>query len=211
MSITNYADLQTSVADWMHRTDLSAKIPDFIRLAESNINRDLNLQPGELELAMTATVANRYMPLPSDFGSPLAMWLTTYQPRQEIIYRRPTDIILGIGSSMPRYWTVDGTNIALDSNPDFAYTFTFRYSPVLNIATVVNWLITNYPGVYLYASLIQGAIYIRDSDALANWQTFYADELQKVKDKLARTDALSTLFVDKAIRNHTVAGAIFAG
>jgi len=43
MSIATYSELQTAVADWMHRTDLTAKIPDFITLAESRINAPSSL------------------------------------------------------------------------------------------------------------------------------------------------------------------------
>lgn len=39
MSIETYGELKTAVADWSHRSDLTARIPDFIRLAENDFNR----------------------------------------------------------------------------------------------------------------------------------------------------------------------------
>lgn len=47
MSLTNYADLQTSVATWLQRTDLTATLPDFITLFESFANRTLRVRQQE--------------------------------------------------------------------------------------------------------------------------------------------------------------------
>lgn len=34
MAISNYTELQTAVANWLDRDDLSARIPEFIGLCE---------------------------------------------------------------------------------------------------------------------------------------------------------------------------------
>jgi hypothetical protein len=39
MSITTYSELQTAVANWLKRSDLTATIPDFIRLAKCASSR----------------------------------------------------------------------------------------------------------------------------------------------------------------------------
>ena len=39
MAITSYSDLQTSVANYLGRTDLTSIIPDFIDFAEAQIGR----------------------------------------------------------------------------------------------------------------------------------------------------------------------------
>ena len=44
MALANYADLTASVANWLNRTDLTAIIPDFVAMAESDISRDLRLR-----------------------------------------------------------------------------------------------------------------------------------------------------------------------
>ena len=41
MAITNYTNLQTTIADFLNRDDLSAVIPTFIQLCEANINRNV--------------------------------------------------------------------------------------------------------------------------------------------------------------------------
>ena len=37
MALTTYAELKTSVGDWLNRTDLAAAISDFVSLAEAQI------------------------------------------------------------------------------------------------------------------------------------------------------------------------------
>ena len=43
-AFTSYANLQTNIADYLARSDLTAKIPMFISLAEKRLNRDLRLR-----------------------------------------------------------------------------------------------------------------------------------------------------------------------
>jgi len=40
MAIGTYAELQTAVANWLDRSDLTDRIQEFIDLAEARINRN---------------------------------------------------------------------------------------------------------------------------------------------------------------------------
>jgi hypothetical protein len=39
MAINNYTELVAAIAEWLARDDLTARIPDFVTLAEAKINR----------------------------------------------------------------------------------------------------------------------------------------------------------------------------
>jgi hypothetical protein len=41
MSLLSYSDLLGAVAEYLARDDLTARIPDFIKLAEAKFNRSL--------------------------------------------------------------------------------------------------------------------------------------------------------------------------
>ena len=43
MAIGTYAELQTAVANWLDRDDLTDRIPEFIALAEAKMNRNLRI------------------------------------------------------------------------------------------------------------------------------------------------------------------------
>lgn len=61
----NYENLKTSVADWLHRTDLEDVIPTFVMLAESRINRDIRVFDMEKELS--GDMDDFDIELPSDY------------------------------------------------------------------------------------------------------------------------------------------------
>jgi len=47
MAISTYSELQTAVANWLDRDDLTDRIPEFIALAEARFNRVLRLRSME--------------------------------------------------------------------------------------------------------------------------------------------------------------------
>lgn len=53
MSIKNYGELKAAVADWIDRTDLTDKIGDFIRMAETEVYRDLRVRDNEFSITLT--------------------------------------------------------------------------------------------------------------------------------------------------------------
>jgi len=47
MAIGNYSELNTAVANWLNRDDLTDRIPEFIVLAEARFNRVLRIRAME--------------------------------------------------------------------------------------------------------------------------------------------------------------------
>lgn len=174
MSITTYAELVTALdgaSGYLHRTDLTAKIPDFIRLAESKINRKLRLLLQEQESTLTATIGSRLMAVPTRFGTPIALWLETYQPREEMIYVNPEALEVTQSAAASDYYTVDGSNIATENPADIAYTYTLRYLTTFDLATTLtNTVLTDYPDVYIYGALAESVSWTQQFDLLAVWQ-----------------------------------------
>ena len=66
MAFSNYTELQTSVADWLDRDDLTARIPDFITLAEARFNRLLRIRSMETEAEQVTVAGTRSYSLPTD-------------------------------------------------------------------------------------------------------------------------------------------------
>lgn len=166
MAITNYTELQAAVASWHHR-DVT-QIPDFIALAEVRINNLFESRLAEIDTTLTATIASRYIALPSGFKSAYGLWLTTYLPRDEIQYRLPEVLNVDDNSSgQPDYYTIDGSNLAFNRKADIAYTYTLRYKSKFDIAsTVTNDVLTTYPDVYLFASLVEACLFSRDDPTI---------------------------------------------
>ena len=47
MSLDTYSNLQTSIANFLARDDLTTNIPDFISLAEARMSRELDTRSQE--------------------------------------------------------------------------------------------------------------------------------------------------------------------
>ena len=65
MTINTYATLQTAVADFLNRADLTATVPTFIALAEAGIDRDL--RHWKMENRSVAEINSQYSQVPTDW------------------------------------------------------------------------------------------------------------------------------------------------
>ena len=67
MALANYTDLLASVASYLHRSDLTANIPDFVVLAEARISRDLRIRKQITTTNLTSVAGTKTLALPSDW------------------------------------------------------------------------------------------------------------------------------------------------
>ena len=78
MALSTYAQLQTSIGDWLNRSDLTATIPDFIALAEAQIERTLRTR--QMIVRDTLTFSTEYGSIPADFLETKSLKLTSTNP-----------------------------------------------------------------------------------------------------------------------------------
>ena len=200
MAVTTYAELVTALdgaTGYLHRSDLTAKIPDFIRLCEADLASDLRLLLAETETTLTATIGSRLMAVPARFGTPLALWCTTYSPRLQLTFRDSVDLPVTENNSPSDYYTVDGAYIATEHPADSAHTYTLRYMPKWDLAaTLTNTVLTNWPGAYLYGTLIASMGYTRDMSQQQLWQSKYNEAIAKAMRDTVRTKGKAALRCD---------------
>ena len=65
MALTTYAELKASIADFLNRDDLTSAIPDFITLAEADMQR--RVKHWRQEKRSTAELDTQYSAIPADF------------------------------------------------------------------------------------------------------------------------------------------------
>ena len=65
MSISNYSELKSAIADWLLRTDLTSVIPSFISMAEAQISRDV--RDRRMVKRATAEIDTEYSQIPADW------------------------------------------------------------------------------------------------------------------------------------------------
>jgi hypothetical protein len=203
MSIATYAELQAAAANWLVRTDLTARIPEFITLAEARLNRVLRARLAEVEGVLTATVGARTIPLPADFAEPLAFWIVRETRRREMRLVEPSLMDTSTSPGEPRAWAVDGSNVAFDRPCDQAYGFVLRMLAkfALSDGTPTNALLADYPDAYLFATLCEAAPFLRDAELISTYEARLQRALGEINTKDARSRATRTL-VTEIPRSH---------
>jgi hypothetical protein len=190
MALNTYTGLKDAVADWLDRSDLTSRIPDFITLAEARINRDLRIRPMEVRSTMTTTTGQRYFNLPGGYVQMRNIQLNT-DPIRALEYITPEmlDRLYG-GSSkgVPRAYTLIGDEIQLAPVPDSGYTlemaFYEKFTPLGDgtSGTVTNnWLTNNAPDVLLYGSLLEAEPFIKNDERIQLWLSAYSGAINKIQ------------------------------
>lgn len=197
MAISTYADLQAAVASWLIRSDQTARIPDFIAMAEARLNRVLRLRRAELNAALTGVPASRFVPLPGDYDEALTCWIVypAGTEAQELRFVDPARIDPSTIAGTPYGWTIDGTNLGFERPCDQAYAFTLRYLAKLALSDAIptNALLTDYPDAYLFATLAEAGAALRDNDFTVMYEGKLERALREINAKDARSRAQQVL------------------
>lgn len=178
MSFTSYSDLQTTIAGYLARTDLTTQIPDFIRLAETRLRRDLRIRQ-MLKSVTTATVAaDSTVELPSDFLEVRDL-VVVGNPVQPLSYFSPSAFNRNTRtweSGKPNNYTVLANDFQLSPIPDAVYTVQLFYfaAPVfLSDSNTSNVFLANTPDALLYGALLEAAPYLMDDARINTWGTMF--------------------------------------
>jgi len=166
-TIGDYADLESKVADWLDRGDLTAQIPDFVALVEAKLNRVLRSVNSEVS-ALWAVSSEFYL-LPSDFRKLRKLYIEG-SPDRPLVEMSPTAIpsMFSGDTGTPRAYYIEGRQLGFAPPPDQSYTFRatyFQRVPPLTSAAPSNWVLEEHPDIYVWGTLMHGAIYIRDPEA----------------------------------------------
>ena len=185
MALANYTDLQAAVAAWLHRDDLTSIIPDWIALAEKRINGDLDARLQDTLATLSTVAATATVASPTDVINIRSLTVQS-SPNIVLDYLTPdqfnTQYAFG-ETGTPRSFSVIGTNIYLGPTPDAVYSIQCLYKAAitpLSSGSPTNWLMTNYPQVYLFATLCASVMYTRDDPALPNWESRYTEAVRSV-------------------------------
>ena len=188
MAFSNYTELQTSVADWLDRDDLTARIPDFITLAEARFNRLLRIRSMETEAEQVTVAGTRSYSLPTDYRQMRTVHLTT-NPITPLSYITPEvmdRIWAGSTTGKPLSYTIKGNNFYLGPSPDVVYTIKFLYYkkvPSLSALTTTNTIVTDAPDVYLYGCLLEAEPFLQNDDRIQVWAAAFDQAVKDIQEQ----------------------------
>lgn len=187
----DYNTLKDEVADWIHRSDLTAKMDIFIELAESQINKDLRVL--EMEKRLEYTIDQTYMQLPDDYLEMRAFHIESGGKRRPIEQMSPQDLDkrYSHATGAPRAFTLHGTEMELrpgiEGSPLVTYPAELTYFarvPTI-ITNFTNTILVQYPMIYLFAVLVQANTYAQDELELQKYATLYGQQITQANKQAA--------------------------
>ncbi|XHB99356.1 hypothetical protein ABWH97_13915 [Nitratireductor sp. ac15] len=189
MSITNYGELKTAIANWLARSDLTDQIPDFVTLATSDLNRNLRVR--QMEAVESLSPTSGVYTLPDDYLTFRSVALES-NPRRTLELVSPEYMDRRYGdraSGFTQVFTVEGNTIRVA--PTSSSNLELRYYAALGALSDdadTNWLLTKEPSIYLYTSLIHSAPFIGDDPRVSTWAEFAKSAVRSLtqEDTLAK-------------------------
>lgn len=186
MAITTYAELKTAVANFLARSDLTDRIPEFISMAEARMGRELETRSQEKRATATLTSGDAFVSLPTDLRSVRMVKLNT-TPTEVLEYYTPqkiNELYASGGSGKPRAYTIIGGEIKFAPTPDSAYTAEIVYMegvPDLSDSNTTNTILTRHPDLYLYGALSAASVYLMDDQKTQLYDSLFTRSMEELK------------------------------
>ncbi len=188
MALNTFTALKASVADFLNRDDLTAVIPDFISLAEAQINRDVRHWKMEARSSGQQSVADEYMQIPADWVETIRLHLTgsgtsvvNLISRDSMADKRSSaeDV-----SGTPIFYTHADGQFQLYPTPSEDTDFELLYYQKIPslISNSDNWLLLEAPDVYLYGALLHSAPYLAEDQRVAIWAQMYSAAVARLNE-----------------------------
>jgi len=178
MPFASYSELKTTVANYLARSDLTSVIPDFIRLAEERLRRDLRTRQMLIVATALTTGGDGTVGLPTDFLEMRDIHLNT-NPVTTLRYKAPNSFYAEsrvTESGKPVDYTILGAEMQLAPVPDTAYTLQMLYyskPTLLSDTNSSNIFLANCPDALLYAALAEAEPYLMNDARVQTWAALY--------------------------------------
>lgn len=200
--ISNYATLQTAVADYLARDDLTTFIPNFVQNAENKLYRRFNLR--NEETALSVNISSGVAAVPADFkalkfayydGTPThpLEWVAVEEVYRDYPDRSDTGI--------PDVISREGSNfifgkVATDATAGLKGIYYAKQDPLRT--TDGSWYVTNAPELLLYGSLLEAAPFIHDDARLPVWEALFRDAVDSLLSEQDHAEVSKGQLVQRA-------------
>jgi len=197
-SFTDYDNLVKGVGDWLAREDLSDRIPDFVWLAECELQRDLMLRLNDSTATGTSVSGQEYIELPFDYAEGFFLrWEgNTLPPVRVSSFDVVSRIQKGSETSSTtntrtRVGSFHNNRIYLGPVPGALDYTLFYKSGVRHLGpeNPTNQILREYPDALLYGSLMHSAPYLGADERALVWGQLFerAKESARQQEWRART------------------------
>ena len=188
MAIGTYAELQTAVANWLDRADLTDRIPEFIALGEARMNRLLRLRMMEGKYTASTVGAQRNYALPTGYVQMrnFQINLTPIRPLQYVTPEVYDRLWGGSSSGTPEVYTIVANEIQLGPKPDSVMTMEmlfYKKITALSVSNTTEQMLTENPDIYLYGALMEAEPFIMNDERVGLWAQGFAQAVQALQEQ----------------------------
>lgn len=208
MAISNYGEFREAVADWLNRSDLEERVPDFIALATATLNRMIR----DTRMVGSTTLSlgtNKSVAIPADMLEPL--YLSDNANEDNSLEQISPEQLVGLrqyrtkAAGVPRFYCVLGRNIEVTPTPAASTTLSLVYYqaiPAFTNDASTNWMLTYSPDIYLYTALYHAQPFLKADDRVQMFESSVASMVRAAIDQNDR-NALASLMGPAATTTDT--------
>ncbi len=184
MAISNYGELKTAIANWLDRTDLTSKIPDFITVAEAKFFRVLRTPGNEQWVTYGASsLITQTFQIPNDYMS-CKIFMYGARPLTRITDIKYLSLLAESDvAGPPQYFCRIKEQFYIypqaDTEEDINLVYYQYQGPMVEDEDTTRTL-GFAPDLYLYSALMAAQAYLIGDDRLQVWSA----ELQATMETL---------------------------
>jgi hypothetical protein len=188
MAISTYAELQTAVANWLDRDDLTDRIPEFIALAEARMNRVLRLRMMESKYTASTVASQRNYALPTGYLQMRNFQLNTspITPLQYVTPEIYDRLWGGSGGGTPSFYTILAGEIQLGPIPGSVLTMEmlfYKKITALSGTNTTEQMLTDNPDIYLYGALLEAEPFVMNDERVPLWAQGFSQAVADLQEQ----------------------------
>lgn len=178
-----YDELVSMVKDYLEtdETTFNSNIDQFIKLAEDQINRSVQLPSLRKTATTTVSDGQKYISLPDDFMSIYSLMVENGSENEYLVGKEPNFIKEVYSTSttegVPRYFAIfDENDLIIGPTADATYTIEMNYHSKPTSLTAgagdgTTWLSTYAEHAMLFGTILHGYIFLKgDQDVIAQYK-----------------------------------------
>lgn len=188
--ITTYATLQSAIADYLGRTDLTDAIKTFIQLAEADIRRNLRSRKIVAPFTIsTSDTAN--LPDAAKDVHMIRFDTDTYKYPLKVTTIENLATLRRSGSGRPNAYAIADGVVYWDITPDTSYDAQIAYIEeltALSDSNTSNHTLLFSPDIYLFGALKEAEPYLEHDERNPMWSAKYQKAVADENDARERAE-----------------------
>lgn len=182
---TTYTELRAEILAWINRAEIEQAIPTFITMAEATFNREVRHR--RMMTRKTANLTTARLALPTDWLEAVNIQISGTNAGSRLEYVSPFELDRvrdRTTSGQPEVYSLVADEIEFAPTPNATYTVEMLYyAKIPALATnTTNWLLSEAPDLYLYASLVHVEPYLGNDPRIPVWKGLTETLLASLND-----------------------------